>query len=370
MRKNKIFHSSAAWDILSSLIAILMGFLIGFIILLICNPSAAGDGLKVVIMGGFANTEFRANISRICYYAVPMIVCGLSVSFAFKTGTLNLGASGQYWTGGFIAICTATYLYPVLGNATWIVGIILGALGGAVIAYLPGVLNAYRNTNIIITCIMMNYLATYIISLILKSSPRLFDSANSKTVRIPSEALIPKWGMDILFPSKGSGASAAIIIAVVLGIIIWFVISKTVFGYELKMCGFNRHAAHYTGVNEKRSIILSMVISGALSGVAGALVYLSSTSNQITVTDTVTGVGFTGIAVALLGLTNPIGVIAAGFFIAYVQVGGINLQIYGYPTELVDIMVSVIIYSCAFSQMIGGYLKGVFLSRQKEGGRK
>ena len=361
MKRARFSSSAALSNLISSAAAVLIGLLFGLVVLLLCDSSQAFPAIRTLISGGFGLAGFPKTMARICYYAVPMIVCGLSVSFAFKTGTLNLGASGQYTAGAFAAVCAATYLHPFLGSSTWIVGVAAGALAGGLIALIPGVLNAFRNVNIIIGCIMMNYIATYGVSLLLKNSKALYDATNSQNVAIPKEAVLPKWGLDALFPSSGAGANAGIIIAIFMGVLIYFVIRKTTFGFELKLCGYNRHAARYAGVNEKRSIILAMAISGALSGLAGALVHLSSTTNHIFVTDTISGVGFTGIAVALLGMTNPLGVIVSGALVAYLQVGGVNLQIYGFSSELIDIILAVIIYSCAFSQMIGGRVRALFL---------
>jgi len=142
------------------------------------------------------------------------------------------------------------------------------------------------------------------------------------------------------------------LIAIALGCVMYFIVNKTILGYELKTCGFNREAARYAGISEKRSVVLSMVIAGALAGVGGALVYLSSTGNRLPITDTVSGIGFTGIAVALLGMMNPLGIILAGFFVSYLNVGGANLQMFGFSSEIVEVILAVIIFSCAFAPKI------------------
>lgn len=365
MTKNMLQRHGAR-NLISSAIAIVLGLLIGFIVMLISNPSQAFSAISTLMTGGIALNGFSKTMARLCYYSVPLIVCGLSVSFAYKTGTLNLGASGQYWVGGFCAIVVSLKLYAFLGSATWIVAILAGMVAGGAAALIPGVLKACRNVNIIVSCIMMNYIATYAVSLILNMSPSIVDPLNSWTNSIDANATIPTCGMDKLFSGGRTSANAGIVIAVLACVVAHFVIKRTTFGYELKMCGFNHHAAHYAGVSEKKSIILAMAISGMLAGLAGTLYFLTGTSNHISTTDAVTGMGFTGIAVALLGATHPLGVILSGLFIAYLQVGGINLQMYGFSNELIDIILAIVIYSCAFSQILGGKFFALLENKAKK----
>ena len=201
---------------------------------------------------------------------------------------------------------------------------------------------------------MMNYIGTYMISILIREIDIVYNMAEAKTNAIPTDAILPKAGLDKLLPTLGAGANLGFILVVVTGVLIWFLINRTTFGYELRTCGTNREAARYAGINEKRSVVTSMVIAGALAGFGGAIVYMSNTSNFISVSDVVPGIGFTGIAVALLGMTNPLGVVLAGLFVAFLQVGGINLQIYGFVPEVVDVILAAIIFSCAFAERLGG----------------
>jgi len=343
----------AVGSLLSAVVAAVIGLVIGFVILLICNPSQAFPAIVTIVTGGFGLTGFVKAAARICYYSMPLIMCGLSIAFAFKTGTFNIGCSGQYLVGGFFSILTAHLLHPLLGSFVWIAALIAGALAGGLWALLPGLLNAYRNVNIIISGIMMNYIGTYMVSILIRKIPIVYNIAEAKTNAIPSDAVLPKAGLDKLLPTLGVGANLGFILVIVVGLLIWFLINRTSFGYELRTCGANREAARYAGINEKRSIVISMVIAGALAGFGGAVVYLSNTSNFISVSDVVPGIGFTGIAVALLGMTNPLGVILAGLFVAFLQVGGINLQIFGFVPEVVDVILAAIIFSCAFAERLG-----------------
>ena len=363
MKKNKsgiaqrILLNPVLSSLLSAVAAAAIGLLIGLVVLMVCNPSKALPAILTISSGGFALTGFVKAAARICYYSMPLITCGLSIGFALKTGTFNIGASGQYLVGGFAAILSAHLLTPLTGGLTWIPCLLIGAVAGGLWAMLPGILQAYRNVNIIISGIMMNYIGVFLVDILIKSIPIVYNVGEQKTLSIPAEAVLPKAGLDKLLPVLGVGANLGFILVVLLGVLIWFIISRTTFGYRLRTCGANRDAALYAGINARASVTISMVISGALAGFGGAAVYLSNTSNFINISDAVPGVGFTGIAVALLGMTNPLGIVLAGLFVSFLQVGGINLQMFGFVPEIVDVILAAIIFSCAFAQQIGaGYL--------------
>ena len=140
-----------------------------------------------------------------------------------------------------------------------------------------------------------------------------------------------------------------IFIVLIAVFIIYIIIQKTTFGYELKACGSNKDASRYAGINEKKSIVLSMVIAGALSGLGGGLLYLSGSGKYIHVLDVLAAEGFSGISVALLGMSHPIGILFSGLFIAHLEVGGFNIQLYNFVPEVIDMIIAVIIYCGAFA---------------------
>ena len=332
---------------LSSIFAILIGLLVGFVVLFICNPSQAVPGFFTIITGSF--THGAKGVGQIFYYATPIILTGLSVGFAFNTGLFNIGASGQFMVGGLGAVVIGI-LAKDLGPMHWIVallgGMALGMLWGAV----PGLLKAYFNVNEVIASIMMNYIGMYATNWIVKSTPALFNALRNESKNVAATANIPKMGLDKLFP--GSSLNGGFIIAVIAIVVIWVILYKTNLGFELKACGHNRFAAKYAGINEKKNIMLAMVIAGALSGLAGAIVMLSGTGAHIKIVDVVAGEGFTGISVALLGLSHPFGILASAIFIAYLTAGGFYLQLFEFSTEIIDIIVAVIIYFSAFSLIV------------------
>ena len=347
----------------ASLIAILAGLLAGFVILLASNPSSALAGLATVLKGGW-NGGIKG-VGQMLYYATPIIMTGLSVGFAFKTGMFNIGASGQLMVGGLISIYVGATWTFLPGHLHWIVALLMGMLGGMCWGMIVGIFKALLNVNEVITAIMLNYIGMYGVNYVIKNS-HLYNQLRNHTVDVAASAVIPKAGLDsIFYMMKGvykdaSSVNAGILIAILCAVLIYILLSKTTFGYELKACGFNRDASRYAGISEKKAIITSMAIAGALSGIAGALMYLAPSSGMhIDVEEILAPQGFNGIAVALLGLSNPIGIIFSGLFVAHISVGGSYLQSLKYMKEVVDIIIGLIIYFSAFSLLVRDVMKRI-----------
>jgi ABC-type uncharacterized transport system permease subunit len=358
--KDKIFSdkNSAA---LSSILAIIVGLLFGFIILLISDPQNALNGFMTILSGGFAGG--LRGVGNVFYYAVPVMMTGLGVAFAFKTGLFNIGGPGQFIVGAYLAILVAIRFTFLPGCLKWIVPLIVAMLGGALWAAIPGLLNAYFKVNIVIGTIMMNYIGMYLVNYLIKLT--VFDSTKNMTLPIPYDATLPTGGLDKIFPA--SSINIGIYIALLMVVIAYIILEKTRLGYELKACGFNRDAAKYAGINEKRSIIISMMISGALMGIGGALMYLSASGKHISVVDVLAPEGFNGIPVALLALNNPFGVFFAGLFIAYITVAGFYMQSYGFVPEIIDMIISTIIYFSAFALVLRGIISKAVIKSEHEG---
>lgn len=343
---------------LSSVFAILVGLAIGFLILLFSNPGQAVSGFMVILAGGFNNG--MTSIGNMLYAATPIILTGLSVGFAFKTGLFNIGASGQFIVGAFCALYASVRFTFLPSGLHWPVAVLAGVLGGALWALLPGLLKAFLNVNEVIATIMMNYTGMYLVNLLIMKF--LYNSLKNQSM--DPIAVSPKWGLDRLFP--GSSVNAGILIAVAAAVVIHLVLNKTVFGYELKACGFNRDAALYAGIDAKRGIVLSMVIAGALAGLGGALLYLSGTGKSIEVVDVLAPEGFNGIPVALLGLSHPLGVVLSGLFISHLTQGGFYAQAYDYKPEIIDIITAVIIYFSAFALIVKLILERITTRQSQE----
>ena len=332
---------------MSSLVAIVCGLIIGFIILLVANSAEAAPGFATILTGPIAHG--MKGIGQVLYYATPLILCGLSVGFAFKTGLFNIGGSGQFLMGAFGGVVVGLTCKG-LGPMQWIVALLVATLLGALWGAIPGILKAYFNVNEVITCIMLNYISLFWVNMTVKENDLLFNTLRNESRDIPSAATIPKLGFDKIF--DGSSVNSGIVIAIIAAILLYIILEKTTFGYELKACGFNKTASKYAGINENRSIILSMLIAGAICGLAGGIMLLSGTGRHIEVKDVIPNEGFNGISVALLGVSNPIGIIFSGLFIAYLTAGGFYLQLFHFSKEIIDIIIAIIIYFSAFALII------------------
>lgn len=339
-------QSDGVKNFISSLIAIVIGLLLGFIVIMFSNPEGAGGGITSLLTGPLQ--KGMLGIGRVLYYAVPIIMTGLSVGFAFKTGLFNIGTPGQFIVGAFVAVYIGVKWTFLPDSIHWVVALIGALIGGGIWAIIPGVMKAYLNVNEVISSIMMNYIGLYAVNYTV--SLTIYDSLRNQSLAVASSATVPKMGLDTLF--AGSPANGGFLIAILFVILIYIILNKTNFGYEMKACGFNRDASRYAGINEKRNIIYSMVIAGALAGLGGGLLYLSGSGKFIEVVDVMPAEGFNGIPVALLGLSNSIGILFAGLFIAYLNVGGSIMQQFGFIPQIVDMIVACIIYCSALSLMI------------------
>ena len=340
--KFKVTESTTAINIIGSLVAILVGLLFGLILMFIVNPGQALPGFFAIIQGGFRDVK---SIGNMIYFSVPLILTGLSVAFAFRTGLFNIGATGQLTMGAFTAVYIGVEwgalgeIWPFLH---WFVAIIAAAIVGSLWGAIPGLLKAYRNVNEVVTSIMLNYVAMYLNTWLIKEF--IYNVDYARALDIQDTAATPTFMLDKLFPA--SSINGGIIVAVLVVIILHIVLNKTTFGYELRAVGFNRDAAKYSGMNAKRNIVFSMMISGAVAGIAGALIFLV-VGKHLKPENILLAEGFTGIAISLLGLSSPIGVLLAGLFYGSLQQGGYYLQLYDYKPEIIDIIIAVIIYASA-----------------------
>ena len=344
--------------VLSSVIAILIGLLLGMVVLFLVNPDQAWGCFVSMLTAGFSSS---AKFAKVLYQAAPLVMTGLAIGFAFKTGLFNIGAPGQYLMGAFAAlVCAICFQLP------WPVCLIAAMLAGAFWGMFPGLFKSLFNVNEVITSIMFNWIGLFIVNLSLMNIPKMLppywvnspikDRTASLKYANP-DAIIPKGGLDKLFDSPYINIS--ILLAIVLAVVVYIVLNRTTFGYELKACGNNRESARYAGINAKRNIVLSMVIAGALAGFGGALYYLSGEADY-NILKVLQANGFNGIPVALLANSNPIGIIFSALFISYIQVGGESMQPH-FATENIDIIISVIIYLAAFAlltkSIIGKFFK-------------
>lgn len=340
--KNKAWTKSFS----SSLIAISGGLIFGLGIMFLVIPSQALEGFSILLRGGF----YRGikSVGEVLYLAVPIMMTGLSVAFAFKCGLFNLGTPGQYIIGAFVSMFVAFNITFIPATIRWMFAILAGGLAGALWASIPGLLKAYRNVNEVISSIMMNY--TGMLLVIEGVKQFMYNSAGGESYSIPKSLAIPNLGLNKIF--GGSNINLGTFIAIGVCITAYVVINKTTFGFELKATGYNPDASKYAGMNEKKSIVLSMVMAGFFAGLGGALVYLAGTGRTITTAETLAIEGFNGIPVALLGFNDPLGVIVAAIFIAYINLGGNYVQAVFIAVEIIEIIIAAIIYFSSFTLFI------------------
>ena len=215
---------------------------------------------------------------------------------------------------------------------------------------------------------MTNYIGMYLISYMIRAT--IFDIGRTTTRLLPDDSNLPTMGLENIFREplgegfRTSSVNIGIILAIIFAIMVYIILNKTSFGYELKACGYNKDAAKYAGINENVNIVRSMMICGAIAGIGGALNYMNGTGLSMTAMPVLAAEGFTGISVAFLGLTNPIGVVFSGIFVSYLFLGGARIQPFGFSLELVQIVISVIIYFCAFVLLVKTNLDRVLFRRK------
>ncbi|MDD6678213.1 MAG: ABC transporter permease [Firmicutes bacterium] len=361
--------------VLASLISIIVGLCVGAIVVIIVGLTKDSiplggmwDGVRLIFAGIFSTGRDAQGVltwgynaqalGNMLFRAMPLIMTGLSVAVANKTGLFNIGAPGQYLMGTMVSLMVALAIPSsvVPAGIIWILAFLSGCLAGAVWGAIPGVLKAFLNINEVLACIMTNWLAANVVTWV-------FDVTNFKNVVENTKSgyiykttyngvQTPKLLLDKLFP--GSQVNGGILIAILVAVAMYILINKTTLGYELKACGSNRHAARYAGINDKRNIVLSMAIAGALSAGGAALYWLSGNTEFYWSTyQSLPAAGFNGIPVALLAVNNPIAVVFTGIFMAMLDIVGVQLTGYtAYNEYITDVIISVIVYLSAFSLLI------------------
>ncbi len=378
--------------ILASLLSIVIGMLAGSIIITIVGLTnetlgvkGVWDGIRIVFLGMFCTGRDAAGaltfgfnpqmMGNMLFRAIPVIMTGLSVAVAYKTGLFNIGAPGQYLAGTAATLFIALSM-PVEGTQmaawhasqgieyaltfpswfVWCVAFLGGMAAGALWGAIPGLLKALLNINEVLACIMTNWIAANLVTWVFDASALKNVVENTKTGYIYKTSFngveTAKMGLDELF--SGSQVNGGIIIAAIIAVAVYIMLTRTTFGYELKACGSNRFAARYAGIKDKQSIVVSMAIAGSLAGAAGALYYLAGNTEFFWSTyQSLPAVGFNGIPVALLAANNPIAVVFTGMFMSMLDICGLQLtNLTGFNEYITDVIIAVIVYLAAFSLLI------------------
>ena len=390
----RLYEKDGVQKLLASLLSILIGLTVGAVVIAIVGLTKQTIGIKGmwdgirIIYAGILSTGREAgkltwgfnpqNLGNMLFRATPLILTGLSVAIANKTGLFNVGAAGQYLMGTMATLMIALSIPAgtLPGWIVWLLAFLGGMIAGGLWGAIPGALKALLNINEVLACIMTNWLAANVVTW-------AFDMSNFKNMVEGTKTgyvykttygltlvdgnwtyvdgngiATSKMGLDLLFP--GSQVNGGILIAIVMAVLVYILLNKTTLGYELKACGSNRHAARYAGINDKRNIVLSMAIAGALAGAGASLYWLSgNTEFYWTTYQALPAAGFNGIPVALLAVNNPIGVVFTGIFMAMLNIVGQTLTgLTAYNEYITDVIISVIVYLSAFSLVIRLWLTG------------
>ena len=364
--KKSFIENPGVQSVLASLICILIGLVIGYIVLLLINPAGAGRALLSILKNFLyfprpqvALEYFGSTLVK----TAPLLMCTLSVLFAYKVGLFNIGAAGQYAVGAGLS------LYFAIGfKMPWFICIIVAMIGAGILGGFVGFLKAYLNVNEVIAGIMLNWISLYSVNMLLTG---VKESSTTYTLALRTNApdgLLPSAGLQNLF-SGNKYVTIAIPLAVLTAVIVWVVMDKTTLGYELKATGLNIHAAKYAGMKEKQNMVLTMVISGAIAGLGAAFLYLSGIEQWSCAQTSVPAMGFNGIAAAFLGGLHPIGCIFSAFFIQHITSGGSYVDKMVYSSQISDLISAIIIYSCGFVLFFKHTMrKGI--AKSKKGGSK
>ena len=369
------YAKDSTQKVVASLLSILIGLVVGSLVILIVgltsksiSPKGAWEGIRLIFAGIFSTGRDATgvlswgfnptSVGNMLFRATPLIMTGLSIAVAYKTGLFNIGAPGQYLMGTMVSLMLALSLPTETMGAflVWLIAFLGGMLAGALWGAIPGLLKAFLNINEVLACIMTNWVAANLVTW-------LFDISNFKNMVEGTKSgyiykttyngvATAKLGLDKLFP--GSQVNAGILVAVLFAIVMYILINKTTLGYQLKACGSNRHAARYAGIKDKRNIVLSMAIAGSMAGGGAALYYLSGNTEFFWSTyQSLPATGFNGIPVALLAVNNPIAVIFTAIFMSMLDIIGLQLtNLTAYNEYITDVIIAAIVYLSAFALVI------------------
>lgn len=325
------------------LLSILLGFLVGAIFLAVMGLSV-GEAYGRLI----TSVTSLKGFSYVIVYSIPYIVVGLSVAFSFKTGVFNIGAEGQFVVGSMAAavvgILCGSLPKPLLIPLCFLAAMAAGAIWGIIV----GFLKTKWGINEVLSMIMFNWIAFYLSNFI-AGIPAIHSDGTAEATKNISEnasTLLSKTFINRL--GLAPTANWGILVAIAMTIIVWCIIEKTTLGYELKAVGANKFAAEYGGISVNRSILTALAISGALAGLGGAL-QLMGMGSRISIFSSQEGFGFAGIVVALIGCSNPFGVLIAGIFYGALMYGGSKLNLVGAPTQLINVIVGTVVFFIAIS---------------------
>ena len=345
--KRSLLRNNAVQSLLASLLCILIGLLVGYVVLLLINPAGAGEAITTIVKNFMTYSRRNAQLKYLGSTLVktaPLLMCSLSILFAYKVRLFNIGAAGQYVVGaGASLYCALAWHMP------WYVCLLAAVVAGAALGAISGILKAYCNVNEVISCIMLNWISLYLVNTLLG---RVKESASPYTLTLASTnpgAILPALpSFCMAWFNNNQYVTIAIPLAILAAVLIWVLLEKTKLGYELKATGCNKFAAKYCGMQENRNLILTMSIAGALAGLGAAMLFLTGFEQWQCTQSSIPGMGFNGIAAAFLGGLSPLGSILSSYFIQHITNGGAYVDKTMYSAQISDFISALIIYLCGF----------------------
>ncbi len=356
----KIITAEKNYPITVPIIAIISAFLLASLILVLTGLSPV-DALKGIFQGitgldfdRYGKTNFfnPRKLGEFGVSMIPITLTGLSFAFAARTGLFNIGSEGQLMMGSLFSISVAL-LFDLPKFIHLPLAILAGAVGGAILGGIPGLLKAKYRVNEVVVCIMLNHAALWFTNLCIQKLPGYY---NLKTPEIPASASLKSEFLASI--TKNSRFHWGFIVVIIAIFIFHYIIEKTSFGYELRAVGYNKYSAEYAGMKVNRNIILSMAISGAFAGLAGSMIVLGTFGygRYLIASE---GVGFTGIAVALVGGNTAIGTLFAGIIFGGLENSARMLQIKQIPLAITMIISSLIILFVGVKIVIQNFLSKI-----------
>jgi simple sugar transport system permease protein len=358
-----LLSKPAVQSILAAILCIIIGLFVGYLALLLIDPRGANDAIITILKNYFTYPTKPAALKYLgntLVKAAPLLMCALSIQFCYQAGLFNIGAAGQYVAGAGAALYCALNL-----KMPWFVCLLAALIAGGVFGIIVGLLKSYLNVNEVISGIMLNWIGLYTVNMLLSS---VKETASPYTVQIASvneTAILPSLGLEKLF-SNNKYVTIAIPLAVIIAILLKIILSMTVFGYEIKATGMAKDAAKYAGMKEKRNVIMTLFIGGALAGLGAAFLFLSGYEQWSVTQSSVPSMGFNGIAATFLGGLDPIGTIFASYFIQHITSGGSYLDKNIYPSQIADFISAIIIYLCGFVLFFKLYLNNILRVRDEK----
>jgi simple sugar transport system permease protein len=331
---------SQAWSALAMpVLAIVLALIVGAVIIALTSalkPGASVDfGLPVRAFVALFEGSIGSENGRVTtlVQAAPLILAGLGVGLAFKAGLFNIGAQGQYLLGAVAAVAAALLVKEMNPIIAMPFAVIVGAIVGGLWGFIPGALKAFRGAHEVVTTIMLNFIALYLVSWLVTDPLRQPRSPQPVTPDVGNAALAVLFGRD---------GHLGILLAFAAVPIVWFLLYRTTIGFQIRAVGANPDASRYAGMKPRRLITLTMSAAGLLAGLAG-VVDILGVRHQMSASHS-TNVGFDAITVALLGRSHPVGIMLAALLFGAMRAGAGPMQIQaGVPRELVDLVQAIML---------------------------